>query len=112
MIVDRAGASDAGKVVPEDDLTFRRNEVDVITQLVAGSRSRVVQLKDFLTEPATVGMVGNEVADERTYSNQKCQHRDSSGAGFANSESGFSLDRAAVAAHQRHHPAKQKFASG
>ena len=63
---DRSGAGDAGEVVSEDDLFLGGDEIDVVPQLPAGDFGGGVEVEDAFGKPASVSMVGDDVADEGT----------------------------------------------
>lgn len=71
---DGSGAGDAGEVVAEDDFFFGGDEVDIVTQLFTGNFRICVDVKDFLGEPLTIGVVSDDVTDKGSRSNQQCGH--------------------------------------
>ena len=71
---DRASPSNTRKVVSKDHFLASRHKVDVVLKLPAWHIRLGVETEDLLSQPTTIGMIGDDKAEEGAQGNEQCGH--------------------------------------
>ena len=71
---DGSCAGDGGEVVPEDDLSVARDEVDTVFKFDGWNDGGGVQFEELASEPLAVSMVSHEVEHKSSSSDEESAH--------------------------------------
>ena len=61
-------------MVPEQNGFVRGDEISIVVEFDAGHRGSRIQRKNLAGKPAAIGVVGNEVSNQRSESDQQSGH--------------------------------------
>ena len=63
---DGTGSGNGSEMMPKNDVTIRRYEINTVFLLDTGNRLVVLQLEDFSREKLAVSMIGNQKSNNRS----------------------------------------------